>query len=183
MHLDSSISRIKETFENWAMYEAVVRNNYMFHNELVNGLKSIAAEVPGGLRIVDLGCGDSWLATSRISRFQGRLVPGSQSPLIGNPAGAAKHCAVGIARQVDLWQHRRLRCLAAKRNCQSDFGQQFAPPFQQYRRQNDNRRALFSNSTAGGNPLLGRSGGATRGNRATFFLAGSRTPCSTIGWS
>ncbi len=70
MRLDSSISRIKETFENWAMYEAVVRNNYMFHNELVSGLKSIAAEVSGGLRIVDLGCGDSWLATSAFRDFK-----------------------------------------------------------------------------------------------------------------
>ncbi len=62
MSLDSSISRVKETFENWAMYEAVIRHNYMFHQELVAGLKTIAAKISGGLRIIDLGCGDSWLA-------------------------------------------------------------------------------------------------------------------------
>ena len=62
MSLDSSISRVKETFENWAMYEAVIRHNYMFHQELVAGLKTIAAKISGGLRIIDLGCGDAWLA-------------------------------------------------------------------------------------------------------------------------
>jgi SAM-dependent methyltransferase len=62
MQSDSSISRVKATFENWAMYEAVIRHNYMFHNQLVAALKTIAAEISGSLRIVDLGCGDSWLA-------------------------------------------------------------------------------------------------------------------------
>jgi tRNA (cmo5U34)-methyltransferase len=62
MELDSSISRVKETFENWAMYEAVIRHNYMLHNQLVAALKAIADEISGSLRIIDLGCGDSWLA-------------------------------------------------------------------------------------------------------------------------
>jgi ubiquinone/menaquinone biosynthesis C-methylase UbiE len=70
MQLDSSISRIKETFENWEMYAAVVRHNYMLHDELIGGLKTIAAKVPGGLRMVDLGCGDSWLATSAFRDFK-----------------------------------------------------------------------------------------------------------------
>lgn len=64
MSHDAAISRVKQTFEDWSMYEAVVRHDYMRHQELVRGLSSIAAGVSGGLSIVDLGCGDAWLATN-----------------------------------------------------------------------------------------------------------------------
>lgn len=63
MPQDKSVARIKEAFENWSMYDAVIQHNYMCHRELVGGLKKIAADLAGGLRIVDLGCGDAWLAT------------------------------------------------------------------------------------------------------------------------
>ena len=70
MRLDSATLRIKETFENWAMYEAVVRHDYMRHKDLISGLKAIAAEIRDGLRIVDLGCGDSSLAVGAFRDFQ-----------------------------------------------------------------------------------------------------------------
>ena len=99
MHLDSSISRIKETFENWAMYEAVVRNNYMFHNELVSGLKSIAAEVSGGLRIVDLAVATrGWprapFAISRSTRTWESISPNRQ------PSGGGKTPRRGIVARL-----------------------------------------------------------------------------------
>lgn len=45
------------------MYDAVVDGGYMFHAELVSKLAAWAREQSQPLRIVDLGCGDSWLAT------------------------------------------------------------------------------------------------------------------------
>jgi ubiquinone/menaquinone biosynthesis C-methylase UbiE len=58
-----SFDRVKEVFEQWAMYDAVVQADYMCHTELVAALGSWARKSAKPLRIVDLGCGDSWLAT------------------------------------------------------------------------------------------------------------------------
>lgn len=61
---DASIARVRETFEAWAMYDAVVRNDYMHHAEITGRLAAWAAAIDQPLRIVDLGCGDAWLATT-----------------------------------------------------------------------------------------------------------------------
>jgi ubiquinone/menaquinone biosynthesis C-methylase UbiE len=58
-----SFDRVKEVFEQWAMYDAVVQADYMCHAELVAALGDWARRQHEPLRIVDLGCGDSWLAT------------------------------------------------------------------------------------------------------------------------
>jgi len=58
-----SIARVKEVFEQWAMYDAVVQADYMRHAELVVALAEWAQKSGKPLRIVDLGCGDAWLAT------------------------------------------------------------------------------------------------------------------------
>jgi ubiquinone/menaquinone biosynthesis C-methylase UbiE len=60
---DPDVARVKETFEQWAMYDAVVRNDYMRHAELARALGKWAAAFGRPLRIVDLGCSDAWLAT------------------------------------------------------------------------------------------------------------------------
>jgi SAM-dependent methyltransferase len=62
MQQDASPSRVKETFDNWSLYDAVIQNNYMQHRELAIALRAIAQQLPEDLRIVDLGCGDAWLA-------------------------------------------------------------------------------------------------------------------------
>ena len=59
-----SISRVKEVFEQWAMYDAVVQNDYMCHKEIVVALAERVGELKQPLRIIDLGCGDAGLATS-----------------------------------------------------------------------------------------------------------------------
>ncbi len=61
--MPNSFARVKEVFEQWAMYEAVVQAGYMRHAELVATLADWAQKQPDPLRIVDLGCGDAWLAT------------------------------------------------------------------------------------------------------------------------
>jgi ubiquinone/menaquinone biosynthesis C-methylase UbiE len=58
-----SLSRVKEVFEQWSMYDAVVQADYMAHKELVAALSEWAQRQTAPLRIVDLGCGDAWLAT------------------------------------------------------------------------------------------------------------------------
>src|SRR4051794_119401 len=58
-----SFSNVKAVFEQWAMYNAVVQADYMRHNELSATLSAWAQKQPQPLRIVDLGCGDAWLAT------------------------------------------------------------------------------------------------------------------------
>jgi len=58
-----SFSRVKEVFEQWAMYDAVVQADYMAHQEIVAALADWARRQISPLRIIDLGCGDAWLAT------------------------------------------------------------------------------------------------------------------------
>ncbi|MGD9635648.1 MAG: class I SAM-dependent methyltransferase [Pirellulales bacterium] len=60
---DPDVARVKEVFEQWAMYDAVVRNDYMHHAELAQALGDWATAFGKPLRIVDLGSSDSWLAT------------------------------------------------------------------------------------------------------------------------
>lgn len=71
-----SISRVKEVFEQWAMYDAVVQNDYMHHKEIVAALAERVGELKQPLRIIDLGCGDTGLATSafrhaNVERYRG----------------------------------------------------------------------------------------------------------------
>lgn len=61
---DPDIALVKEVFEQWAMYDAVVQHDYMRHAELAKALGKWAAAFGRPLRIVDLGCGDAGLATS-----------------------------------------------------------------------------------------------------------------------
>ncbi len=61
--MPQSFARVKQTFEQRSMYDAVVEGGYMYHAKLVSTLAAWAREQSQPLRIVDLGCGDSWLAT------------------------------------------------------------------------------------------------------------------------
>jgi ubiquinone/menaquinone biosynthesis C-methylase UbiE len=60
---DPDVARVKELFEQWAIYEAVVRGDYMRHAELAKALGEWATAFGRPLSIVDLGCSDAWLAT------------------------------------------------------------------------------------------------------------------------
>jgi ubiquinone/menaquinone biosynthesis C-methylase UbiE len=61
---DPDVARVKEVFEQWAMYDAVVRHDYMWHAELGAALAAWAVRFGRPLRIVDLGCSDASLVTS-----------------------------------------------------------------------------------------------------------------------
>jgi ubiquinone/menaquinone biosynthesis C-methylase UbiE len=61
--MPDSFSNVKAVFEQRSMYDGVVEANYMHHAELVATLAEWAQRQPEPLRIIDLGCGDAWVAT------------------------------------------------------------------------------------------------------------------------
>lgn len=84
--MPQSFSRVKEVFDGWAMYQAVVAANYMHHGEIVATLAAWAQHPSEPLRIVDLGCGDAWLAThafraANVASYRGVDVSDSASEL------------------------------------------------------------------------------------------------------
>src|SRR5262245_58454427 len=86
LKMPQSFSRVKEVFNEWAMYRAVVDADYMHHAELVAALSAWAQRQSEPLRIVDLGCGDAWLATrafqdANVASYRGVDVSDSASEL------------------------------------------------------------------------------------------------------
>ena len=61
MNSDQSFARVKDTFEQWAMYEMIVARNHMLHAELADALARWAVEFDRPMSVLDLGCGDAWL--------------------------------------------------------------------------------------------------------------------------
>jgi ubiquinone/menaquinone biosynthesis C-methylase UbiE len=66
--MPQSFSNVKEVFDQWSMYEAVVQGDYMHHAEIVATLAAWAQQQTGPLRIIDLGCGDAWLAAHAFAK-------------------------------------------------------------------------------------------------------------------
>jgi SAM-dependent methyltransferase len=60
---DPDVARVKEVFEQWSLYDAVVQCDYMRHVELVRAIGAWVRSFGRPLSIVDLGCSDAWLAT------------------------------------------------------------------------------------------------------------------------
>jgi ubiquinone/menaquinone biosynthesis C-methylase UbiE len=84
--MPQSFSRVKEVFDGWAMYQAVVDAGYMHHAEIVATLADWAQKQKDPLRIIDLGCGNSWLAThafanANVASYHGVDVSDSASTL------------------------------------------------------------------------------------------------------
>ena len=84
--MPQSFSRVKEVFDAWAMYQAVVDAGYMHHAEIVATLAAWAQKQTVPLRIIDLGCGNSWLATrafakANVASYHGVDVSDSASSL------------------------------------------------------------------------------------------------------
>ena len=56
-------------FEQWNIYQNVIKHNYMFHNEILNEIKK---EFLGrdNFSILDLGCGDSYMVKHAVKEHQ-----------------------------------------------------------------------------------------------------------------
>jgi ubiquinone/menaquinone biosynthesis C-methylase UbiE len=61
--MPDSFASVKQVFEQRSMYDTIVEADYMHHAELVATLSAWAQQQTQPLRIVDVGCGDSWVAT------------------------------------------------------------------------------------------------------------------------
>lgn len=94
---DAAFARVKETFEGWELYEAVVRHNYMLHAELIDALGRWAAAQGRPLAILDLGCGDARLPTQAFRAAEVREYDGVD--LSGSAVERAR-------RNVSLWPGR-----------------------------------------------------------------------------
>ncbi|MCP4192843.1 MAG: class I SAM-dependent methyltransferase [Planctomycetaceae bacterium] len=57
-----SLDQVKQVFEQWSLYDAIIQHNYMRHAELVDRLKQSVNDLPQPFDILDLGCGDSWIS-------------------------------------------------------------------------------------------------------------------------
>ncbi len=84
--MPQSFSRVKEVFDGWAMYQAVVDADYMHHAEIVATLAAWTQKQKEPLHIIDLGCGNSWLATksfasANVASYHGVDVSDSASTL------------------------------------------------------------------------------------------------------
>ena len=51
-------------FQKWDMYSIVVRENYMRHAEITRCVSEVIGTVDGPFHVVDMGCGDAWLAAT-----------------------------------------------------------------------------------------------------------------------
>jgi ubiquinone/menaquinone biosynthesis C-methylase UbiE len=54
-------------FREWDLYDRIGRSNYMRHREVSTALFEALRHRPGPLRVVDLGCGDGWMADQVLS--------------------------------------------------------------------------------------------------------------------
>ena len=53
---------VQAMFEQWTLYEKVIRLNYMRHQEMILAIKNSVQKISQPLRVLDLGCGDGWMA-------------------------------------------------------------------------------------------------------------------------
>ena len=59
---DHSLDRVKQVFEQWSLYDLIIHHNYMRHTELVTCLNKFVKQTEIRREVIDLGCGDAWMA-------------------------------------------------------------------------------------------------------------------------
>lgn len=60
---DENVADVKDFFEQWALYQKIVRCNYLHHNEVCSLLQEfVSASFSSPFLLLDLGCGDASLA-------------------------------------------------------------------------------------------------------------------------
>jgi len=63
-------------FDQWSLYSRILANNYMRHRDLSVVVREFLAGLARSCRVVDLGCGDGWMAreclkSTRVLRYVG----------------------------------------------------------------------------------------------------------------
>lgn len=59
---------VQAIFERWTLYEKVIRLNYMRHQEMIRVIQQAVEQIGRPLRVLDLGCGDGWMASQGLSQ-------------------------------------------------------------------------------------------------------------------
>ena len=79
-------------FDEWSLYSSIIANNYMRNRDLSTVIREFLAERNHSCRVVDLGCGDGWMAP--------RVPPGTRVPrYVGIDTSADAIARVRAARQ------------------------------------------------------------------------------------
>lgn len=53
-------------FEQWAIYQSVIANNYMFHDEIIAIMRQQFSGSGKPLSVLDLGCGDAYIVSNSV---------------------------------------------------------------------------------------------------------------------
>jgi len=56
-------------FDAWSVYQKIVSNNYMYHNEITSNLRMVL-KPQSNLSILDIGCGDAYVVSKALSPLQ-----------------------------------------------------------------------------------------------------------------
>ncbi|NTV99144.1 MAG: class I SAM-dependent methyltransferase [Chlorobiaceae bacterium] len=67
---------------DWGTYQTVIRENYMFHRDISASVGKLLEALPGPLKVLDLGCGDS-----------------SQVVEMFRPGQVAEYCGCDLSRE------------------------------------------------------------------------------------
>ena len=61
--MNAESREVQAIFERWTLYEKVIRSNYMRHQEMIRVIQQAVRQIDQPLRVLDLGCGDGWMAS------------------------------------------------------------------------------------------------------------------------
>ncbi|UUO07521.1 class I SAM-dependent methyltransferase [Blastopirellula sp. J2-11] len=64
-----AIDSVKALFEQWELYDAVIQHDYMQHETLATAIVEYAQQRKVTGRALDLGCGDSYLASMSLGKL------------------------------------------------------------------------------------------------------------------
>jgi SAM-dependent methyltransferase len=59
-----------ELFRRWNLYESIILENWMRHREISSAIQNTLADLHGPIRVLDLGCGDGWMAARCLTATQ-----------------------------------------------------------------------------------------------------------------
>ena len=89
-------------FDEWSLYSRILLHDYMRHQAISRLLRAFLAACGGPLRVVDLGCGDGWMAYECLKNSPVSLYVGidtssdalarlqTRPPIGGLPVGASR---------------------------------------------------------------------------------------------
>jgi 2-polyprenyl-3-methyl-5-hydroxy-6-metoxy-1,4-benzoquinol methylase len=89
--------------ESWSIYQKIIHNNYMFHREIGDAVRSFAAEYFGErpISLMDLGCGDSSQTLSAFACCKVQFYQGCDVSTVALELAEQNLNAAGIPHTLD----------------------------------------------------------------------------------